>query len=306
MELVFAISDKGGTGRSVTSCNLAYRRACQGDDVAYLDFDFGSPTAGAIFEIVDVETGAKSGGLHSYLRGRVTDLHRLDVWARSDRRDLRAGLHNAGTLVLFPGDRGGGEFPWEPDVIDRCVKLFLRLSEEFEFCFVDLSAGRSHALDAMLEVTSRAELSAMTARWLVYHRWTRQHILAARELVFGGKGVLETGVAYKHDEAVLRDSIRFVRTAVVDLNSPDLPDGPPAQVMWRQDCDRDLQERARKYQLGKSAMLGQTPMDPVLQWREQLITDTDVTAKHIANAATLEAFDDLARGLTDESAWDTV
>jgi len=35
--LVFATSDKGGTGRSVTSSNVMYRRALQGSDVAYLE-----------------------------------------------------------------------------------------------------------------------------------------------------------------------------------------------------------------------------------------------------------------------------
>ena len=304
MILVFATSDKGGTGRSVTSCNLAYRRACQGNDVAYLDFDFGSPTAGAIFEIAAAETGVDSGGLHRFLRDRAAEPKRLDVWTASDRRNLRAGLRNAGSLVLFPGDRGGSEFPWEPDTIKHCIELFLRLAEEFEFCFVDLSAGRSHALDAMLEATGRGALAEMTTRWLVYHRWTRQHIVAASELVFGTKGMLDTGVAYGHDKEQLTDSIRFVRTAVVDLNSPELAASPPAQAMWRQDCDRDLQERARSHRLGKSAVLGQTPLDPVLQWREQLITDTDVTAKHIANPATLEAFDDLAKRLTDDLVWE--
>ena len=49
--LVFAASDKGGTGRSVTSANLAYQRALAGDDVCYLDFDFGSPTAAAVFDV---------------------------------------------------------------------------------------------------------------------------------------------------------------------------------------------------------------------------------------------------------------
>ena len=47
--IVFAISDKGGTGRSVTSANVAFRRALAGPNVAYLDVDFGSPTAGAVF-----------------------------------------------------------------------------------------------------------------------------------------------------------------------------------------------------------------------------------------------------------------
>lgn len=53
--LVFSTSDKGGTGRSVTSCNIAYRLCMSGRNVAYVDFDFGSPTAGALFEIGTVE-----------------------------------------------------------------------------------------------------------------------------------------------------------------------------------------------------------------------------------------------------------
>jgi septum formation inhibitor-activating ATPase MinD len=39
--IVFATSDKGGTGRSVTSSNIVYRRALQGNDTCYVDFDFG-------------------------------------------------------------------------------------------------------------------------------------------------------------------------------------------------------------------------------------------------------------------------
>ena len=35
--------------------------------------------------------------------------------------------------------------------------------------------------------------------------------------------------------------------------------------------------------------------NPVLQWREQLITDSDVWARHVANQATIEAFDAIAK-----------
>ena len=34
--IVIATSDKGGTGRSVTGSNVAYRRALQGGDVCYV------------------------------------------------------------------------------------------------------------------------------------------------------------------------------------------------------------------------------------------------------------------------------
>src|SRR3954466_16352834 len=101
--LVFAISDKGGTGRSVTSSNIVYRRALQGQDVCYLDFDFGSPTVGAIFRISSVSRGTQHGGMHAYLQGETDEPHRVDVWAESDRDALRARPPGAGQMMLFPG-----------------------------------------------------------------------------------------------------------------------------------------------------------------------------------------------------------
>ena len=69
--IVVATSDKGGTGRSVTGSNVVYRRALQGGDVCYVDFDLGSPTAGAIFGVSALTRGTTTGkGTHSYLQGR--------------------------------------------------------------------------------------------------------------------------------------------------------------------------------------------------------------------------------------------
>jgi hypothetical protein len=56
--------------------------------------------------------------------------------------------------------------------------------------------------------------------------------------------------------------------------------------------------------VGRSTMLGAVPLDPVLQWREQLITDGDVRATRVANEATTEAFDSIAKKITDDSAWE--
>jgi len=302
--LVFATSDKGGTGRSVTGCNLAYRCALLGMDVCYLDFDFGSPTAGAIFEVASAPTGTSGGGLHSLLTGRVTDPVRLDVWAQSDREVLRARPLVAGELVLFPGDRGGGEFSASPEVIRQCARLFVRLGEEFDICFVDLSAGRSYAIDIALEVTGWPELRSVPFRWLVFHRWTRQHIVAASELVYGDHGLIKTGVAHGHAEDKLRDAVRFVRTAVLDPDSPTLANMRPPQAAWLRQCHQDLQQLAARNGLGRTVVLGETPMDPVLQWREQLISDADVFNSRIANPETKGALDELARRLTDKTAWE--
>ncbi|BCB78514.1 SCO2523 family variant P-loop protein [Phytohabitans flavus] len=302
--LIFATSDKGGTGRSVTSCNIGYRRSLLGSDTCYLDFDFGSPTAGTIFNVPDVGRGTTRGGLHSYLLGKVSDPHPVDIWTESDRASLRARPPGAGRLVLFPGDAGGSEFAADSDRVRRCVRLFLRLDEEFDVTLVDLSAGRSYATEIVLAATATPELRRVVSRWLVFHRWTRQHIIAAAGLVYGERGILDAGPAYGHDRERLADSIRFVRTAVVDPNSPELDGLRAAQVAWLRDCNRDLQELATAWRVGRTLLMGSVPLDPVLQWREQLISDNDVFARQIANRETVEAFETLAKKVTDDAAWE--
>jgi hypothetical protein len=300
--LIFSTSDKGGTGRSVTSCNIAYRRALQGDDVAYLDFDFGSPTAGAVFDIPDAERGTDRRGLHSYLQSGAVPIE-LDVGADSVRESLRDMPPYAGRLVLLPGDEGGGEFGLKPELVKRCVQLFLRLEQQYAVTVVDLSAGRSYALELALQATAQPDMRHMVCRWLVFHRWTRQHIIAANGLVFGDRGMLDTGKTCGHEADVLRNAIRFVRTAVVDF---EMQQGPitPAQRSWLGEINRVLKDLAASRGLGLSALLGEVPLDPVLQWREQIISDADVQGTKIANQVTVDAFDRLAHKLSDESAWE--
>ena len=308
--LVFAVSDKGGTGRSVTSCNIVYRRALAGLDACYADFDFGSPTAGTIFQIAEAAHGVTEGGLHSYFgAGKQSDstegaLRRIDVWRESSRHSLRRRPSGAGRLVLIPGDRDGAEFQSTPHALDRCVELFLDLEEEYDLTFVDLSAGRSYAVELVLRTTATPTLRNAAVRWLVFHRWTGQHIPAAADLAFGEEGILDTGVRCGHDESRLRAAIRFIRTAWVDPGSPSLRGLRPAQIAWLLDYDQDLLELAARRGVGRSATLGSVPLDPVLQWREQLLSDDDVYARDIANPQTIAAFDDLARKIIDPVLWE--
>jgi hypothetical protein len=304
--LIFAASDKGGTGRSVTSTNILYRRALQGADVCYLDFDFGSPTAGMIFQVDAVGRGTHDGGLHAYLQGRTMIPHRVDVWAESDRPGLRSKPPNAGRLVFYPGDEGGGEFAARSETVKRCADLFLRLDEEFDCCLFDLSAGRSYATEIVLAATALPELRSVPARWVVFHRWTRQHIIAASGLVYGERGIIATGTGMGHDPQRLREAIRFVRTAVVDPDAADLAALRAAQVAWLRDCNDDLKNLAAQHNVGRTVLLGSVPLDPVLQWREQLISDNDVWGRRIANSQTVAAFDLLAERLVDDAAWESL
>lgn len=300
--LIFASSDKGGTGRSVTACNLAYRLSRQGQDVAYLDFDFGSPTVGAIFEASRIARGTPGGdGLHSYLDGSVTDPVQVDVRTVTERPGLRRLQSTAGRLVLLPGDEGGAEFgPGRAGAVNRlCVQLFLQLLGEFDVVIVDLSAGRSQALDMVLRATAEPQLGSVWTRWLIFYRWTRQHILAAHGLVYGARGLLDIGTAAGHERDRLQDAVRFVRTAVPSLNQPNSAHGP-AQASWLRTYNDELRKLALELKLGQSVTLGETPIEPMLQWREQIISDNDV-AKKIANEETVAAFLSLATAIWSEA-----
>jgi len=301
--LVFATSDKGGTGRSVTSCNIAYRTALQGRDACYLDFDFGSPTTGAIFGIQSALRGVPKDGLHSYVRGSCPEPIELDVWALSDRSALHGRPDTAGSLTLFPGDEGGSEFAPGPQVVERCARLLMRLDEAYDVTLVDLSAGRSHALQIVLEALRSSKLAGVQSRWLVFHRWTRQHIIAASGLVYGAKGILTAAGASGHDVAAFRASVRFVRTAVVDPNSLELSGLRAEQVTWLREVDVGLKALANRYDVGQTAALGQVPLDPVLQWREQIISDDDTMRRQIANQGTVDAFDSLAKHMHEDDRW---
>ncbi|MES9522013.1 SCO2523 family variant P-loop protein [Streptomyces capoamus] len=302
--LVLAASDKGGTGRSVTAANLAYQRSLDGDDVCFLDFDFGSPTASAVFDLPDAVVGADGRGLHSYLQGRTSEPLRIDVWARTEHPALRDRPSGSGRLVLLPGDRTGGEFPFAEADRHRFVDLVLRLRHEFDLLFVDLSAGRSYAADLVLTATSpHGGLGRQENRWLVFHRWTRQHVMAAAELAYGNAGLVRAGAAMGHRPEVLSGSIRFVRAAAPDLESPPWSQVSPAQYVWLRQCERVLEELAAARGICKARVLASIPLEPVLQWQERLITDEDVHDHGIAHHETLRAMRDLAQRLTDDEFW---
>ena len=304
--LIFSSSDKGGTGRSVTSCNLAYRLSLLGQDVAYLDFDFGSPTAGAIFEIPTLERGTTEGGLHSYILGKVTEPKRVDVRAVTERSALKERPSRSGKLALFPGDAGGAEFHLTDDHIKKATKLFQDVEREFDVCIVDLSAGRSSALDMSLQAVSpkvRAK-KAGQVRWLLFHRWTTQHVIAASGLLYAENGIVSCAVNAGFVRQDFISLVRTVRTAVPDASAFG-KETTAEQERWLRSSDDILKTLAKGRRLGQDLLAETTPLEPMLLWREQVIMDVDVKRK-LAKQATTRAFDKLADKVLDDNAWEGI
>ncbi|WP_341845345.1 SCO2523 family variant P-loop protein [Micromonospora eburnea] len=227
------------------------------------------------------------------------------MWGTSERPSLRQRPPGSGSLVLLPGQRNGSEFGFTNDIAKRCAELFLRLEEEFDLTLVDLSAGRSYASQIALAATATPTMRKVAARWLVFHRWTPQHVTAAADLAFEAGGIVAMGKEYGHEPDRLRESLRFIRTAVINPRGAEVSHLDLAQQAFLQKCDSELSELARRRGTGRTTLLGTVPLDPLLQWREQLISDHDVQSK-IANARTVDAIVELTEKLFDDTAWETV
>ena len=293
--LIFTSAAKGGSGKTVTGANVAYRRALQGSDVAYVDFDFGSAGVGSIFHI---NATFADGGTHSYLSGFVPEPALVDVWTESVHESLRGRPRDAGALALVPADRDRGDLTATDDELRRMVRLLVRFEEQFEVTLIELGGGLTSAAEMVLRATAAPELRRISARWLVFLRWTQQHIDAAGTFA---AALMRLGREHGHDGLGLTQAIRFVPTAIVDVDY--LADAKPAQLAWLHECRSDLQRLASDRRIGRSTMLASVPLDPLLQWREQLITDVDVRARQIAGRVTTDAYELLAKQLDDDEAW---
>ena len=285
-----AISDKGGTGRTVTSANVAYQLTKPSGSrpaasVCVVDLDLGSPTFGAVLGLEEYERGAEL-GVHDVLTRRHAPHNADDLlvdvwdeWQDSDDDDAPSRQPGVGDLALLPGKRDGGDVLFsevDQDVLSTARALLHTLNEEYEVVLLDLSSGRSVVMDMI----AHADLADLRVHWLVHHRWTRQHLVAVQGLVHGRDG-LASKVSTK--------DIYYVRTAV---NTPR-GDGTPLDD-WVKAENKKLTREAERRRVGNlERVVGQVPVEPTLYWGERLIREPQVDAG-IAQQGTLDAFRSIA------------
>ena len=277
------ISHKGGTGRTVSTANLAYQLARRGKDVCILDLDLASPTLGAVVGFEDIATGADI-GIHHILQGhrqpeQVAELER-DVWDSLDINDHYRPLTH-GKFKLVPGTRSGGDIAMDGENRDApkyLSRVLTELRSRYEYVFCDLRSGFSDVARAFLWERIASQLDS----WLLFYRWTHQHLHGVEDLA----SVLSKSTS---------TSTRFlsIRTAVVKIDSV-----PSESRTWIAQRNDDLRERSKRLQDCTNPPLkniGVIPLDLVLQWSEGILTTDHVEV--VGNADTLNAFGKLAATL---------
>jgi hypothetical protein len=296
-----AISHKGGTGRSVTMANVAYALALRGKDVCLIDLDLASPTMGSVLEIPELQTGVTKAydsgnplSVTDVLEG-VLDRDRdreaeeiegalVNVWRRSECFNGEQPAR-AGSFFFLPGRRWQGDKFDAHDMAPILDQILGVIARKYDIIICDLRSGLSEPFQAFFD----GRLSKRLAAFVFHYRWTPQQLNGLSEM-------LSPEVMSR----ISTDRVRFVRTAVMDADSYE---AFSSFGKWVGDSSRKLEARLSELNTpidisDQELLLGQVPIEPVLQWRETIITPR-LVGDGIAQRATVDAFESIAAAMIE-------
>lgn len=286
--LVYACtSHKGGTGRSVATANIAYRLSLENElSVCVVDLDVDSPTFASVLNLPQFSTGAEI-GIRSFLAEDDDDRIPVDTFVNGD-----GILRNVGKLAqesLYTPDefQSAGEFALVPGSKSRDIEipklfgqrlkqLIERLSSSFDVILIDVAAGESDALLSIGE--SKDKAGGQLDGWLLFCRWTPQHIAAAGDL-------RDRMLKMTPDVPV-----KVIRTAV-----PVIPKHP-----WFDEQHKRLKDQFSRVFKDSDTDLS-IPFEPVFQWREGVLTERSRYEHGEQVTDTIDAFSEIASFLVESS-----
>lgn len=283
-----AVSHKGGTGRSVGIANTSFHLAMQGKNVCIVDLDLASSTLGAVFQLQGMETGVRGiSGTHDLLRqplaGDVIMNSLLDLWD-SDLLST-ARNPNVGRFRLLPGNRMQGDLEMLiDDLVDPLRHLLESLCSGFDIVIADVRSGISTVFQALCNIGS-----PYLAGWLVFHRWTPQHLAGAAEFV--------------QNLTTFEQPTYTIRTAYI---TPDYErNDEQARYFRHQDSllessEKEFVSHANTRARVQCRRLTSIPLTPILQWEERILTRD--FAHRVGAMGAFDAFAELATELNSIAA----
>lgn len=294
--VVIGVSYKGGSGRTTTMANVAYRLALSpSNSVCMVDLDLAAPTLGSVLELAGFESGTKVGrGIHSFLPNPQTGNRQREVGALLEDKDLlvdvqsncaspgvRDALHNLGDDPSFRVLLGEAE--WRdvasPDSLFKPINEVIEtLASRWPYTFIDVGAGTDSQLLALTRHHRPAERT-----WAVFYRWTPQHVRGTAHLI---EQLLTSNVP--------REMIRTVRVAR-GTPPPDLKGtaGEIAAARWVHDQDAETERIAREVGLDQYPVTD-IPRSEILYWRDGIIATEALPNLSDASRELIDAYRRLA------------
>lgn len=284
-----AVSHKGGTGRSVTVANVAYRLALKKLDICCVDLDLTSPTLGSVFGMGKYQAGAANKGQQVAPISVFDLLNRdndgtivlnqwenslVDIWTQTSE-DLEEPAIKP-RFMLLPGLANADMRQLD---LGRLQDLLKRLSESFDIVFLDVRSGNSEIADRLLSADCDEHINC----WLIHFRWTRQHLAGVGNYV----------------ESFLRDTAKRFKGRLFLVSTAFPPSfdraGPGLQsllVEYNKGLETRLEELLRRLGFEGERPLGPVPFEELLLWKETVIT-RDMVERHIAQDATAKGFEQI-------------
>jgi CobQ/CobB/MinD/ParA nucleotide binding domain len=294
--VVIAASFKGGSGRTTTMANVAFRLALNTfNRVCMIDLDLAAPTLGSVLELDGYEAGTKPGrGIHSFLPNPETGNKPREVGALLEDADLLVDVRrNCGSPGVRQALESLGDDPWfrvllgeaqwrevaNPESLSKPINSILEtLSTRVPYVFVDVRAGTDSPLFALTHYHRPRE-----RKWAVFYRWTPQHVRGTAHLI---DQLIKNNVP--------RDLIHTVRVARGTLAEPlDGTAADNALASWMAGQDALTQEYAED--LGLLAFpRTDIPRSEILFWRDGIIAAEALPGLGQASRTLTDAYRQLA------------
>lgn len=287
-------SHKGGTGRSTTTANIAFRLAMAGKRVCVVDLDLASPTMGSVLGMHGHEAGAQV-GIHDMLpkdsgtgtplapaKGPEEAVECCRPVVRYARKEVSRELKQADArLDLLPGKENEREvienFRHIRDSLDPILQS---LQDEYDVIFIDVRSGRDAPFYALLA-------SGLPISWVIFYRWTPQHIHGAAALI--------------HDLRKNGSVVKAVRMAYLSprdfmTSSGQSPEGDQAKLNFFRNQDAAISNlRAELFE--DDPTVATIRRDDVLLWREGILVNEDLFDIQTLSAGTIGDYRSLVNEL---------
>lgn len=272
-----AISHKGGAGRSTASANIAYQAANAGHSVCLVDLDLDSATLGSVLGLSKQTVGARLGIQTLLAQDAPAGVPLEEVLIDLNRAEFKERLtfsgSNHGAFYLLPGNSQQRELVDEVSMVPILDDVLRRLSSQFDLVLIDVRAGKSGVVRAILEVG----VGLPHFQWLLFYRWTHQHLAAAHDMVH-----------------TLRETDRGRSLEIVPIATARIARESVGDHLWFQQQYDDLrvrEDREIARLVGRDPFA--IPFDRVFQWKEQIL----LPSRREASPATVTAFRELASAL---------
>lgn len=278
-----AVSHKGGTGRSVTIANVGYQLAMGGSNVCMVDLDLGSSTLGAVWNVEYTEQRGVEGGIgrlliepdptESEILGSLVNL-----WSASEFfKQARGG--GGAKLQLLPGTRDLGDMGNEEVLREPLHKILTVLAENYDYVFADVRSGISAVT---LALATGGVFRHLVTGWLVFHRWTPQHLIGANDMVTRLSGWNWSDRTY------------LIRTAYV--NPQTSLENKEKNRDWFMNQETRLLKERKKF---SNRTLATIDFSRILQWEERVLTDSFARDANFYPCEEIAQFKDLADKLRE-------